>query len=83
MTLTAYVAFYGFFVLETVDGAGALRCLYKAPNALSYVELTEMMLAEAARHGVVIRNYDPERHYFLFDELWEPVFLEGEAPRRA
>ncbi|HKH48606.1 MAG TPA: hypothetical protein VKM72_28410 [Thermoanaerobaculia bacterium] len=83
MSEVAYVAFYGFFVLEAVDGAGAVHWLYKAPYWLSYQELTEAMLAEAGRYGLSIRNHDPARRYFLFDAAGDPVFFEGEAPRRA
>lgn len=69
----AEVTWYGFFFLEIVEDDGKRRWIYDPPLHLSGGDLSDALLCEAARHGVTIINYDPERHYLLFDEFGEPV----------
>jgi hypothetical protein len=61
----AEVVCYGFFCLEVVEEDGARLPVHFAPLALTYHELTDHMLEEAARRGLVIQNYDARKRYFL------------------
>lgn len=69
----AEVKWYGLFLLVIIESNGRRRWVYSPPLHLSGGALSDALLREAARHGVDIINYDPERHYLLFDELGEPV----------